>query len=87
MADEHDTVDPEQAKALAKVAGAFLDMTIQVIAVQYALMDAGLLKLDQVQKHLDRLNQLPLVLTARSIYGPRSEVIDALLRSYEGPVQ
>lgn len=65
----------------------FLDIMVRLIAVQFALVDSGILTFPQVQAHVDRLNELPPVLKAHSAYGPRSEVIDALLRAYEGPIQ
>jgi hypothetical protein len=65
--------DPEQLKALNRTAEIFLD--------------AGTLTFEQVKKYADALNRRSEIVSARSAHGARSEVLDALLRAYEGPIQ
>jgi hypothetical protein len=78
--------DTDQVKILNQTMGVFLDMMVQVVALQFALVEAGTLTADQIKRHADRLNLLPSIVSARTTYG-RSEVLDGLLRAYEGPKQ
>lgn len=78
--------DPETIKTLNQTMGVFLDMMVQVVALQFALAEVGTLTPEQVKKHVDRLNLLPSIVSARTAYGT-SEVLDELLRAYEGPRQ
>ena len=77
----------EQKRILSQSMGVFLDVMVQVVALQFALVDAGVLTFAQVQEHIQRLNSIPSLLQARSMYGVRSDVIEGLLASYKGPVQ
>ena len=79
--------DPEQLKALNRTAEIFLDVLVQVVALQFALVDAGTLTFEQVKKYTDALNRRSEIVAARSAHGGRSEVLHALLQAYEGPIQ
>ena len=88
MPDSEDTAnDPEQSQVLKEALGVFLDMIVQLVALQFALVDAHVVTWDRVEAHAKELNQRPAIQKARGIYGTHSEVLEALLRSYKGPVQ
>jgi hypothetical protein len=89
MPDDQDNTEQirKQIEATKDLTETFLDTLVQIVALQHALVDAKILTLDQVQAHVNRLNSLPAVLKLRRNTGERSAILDALLRSYEGPIQ
>jgi hypothetical protein len=77
----------KQKELLSQTMGIFLDMAVQVIAVQFALVDAGHLTFEKVQEHVDLLNKIPSIVQGRTAFGAHSGVIDTLLASYKGRIQ
>lgn len=87
MPDENNEQIRSQIEATRSLMGVLLDVMIQVVALQFALADAGILKPAEVQKQVVRLEGLEAIRTARNTYGAPSAELTALLQSYQGPVQ
>ncbi|MGA2150530.1 MAG: hypothetical protein ABSH49_36900 [Bryobacteraceae bacterium] len=81
MAQNKREVGPNQ---LLKV---FVDMMIQTTALQYALVEHGVLTWDQIAEQFDKLSKTRQLRAFRKALKVGHVGIEELLKTYKGPIQ
>jgi hypothetical protein len=74
--------------AVKQLLRTFADMMVQTTALQYALVENGVLTWDQISAQFDLLNEAPHIKAFRQAVEAGSADIQALLRKpYREPIQ
>jgi hypothetical protein len=87
MANEKGDLTPEESKELSQITGFLLEIMLQHLAFRLALVEAGVLTHEQIRSQVQRLNTIPAVQKLRIAYGTPTQVLDEVLKDYEGTVQ
>ncbi len=92
MPDDQSHNDIAKVEALGKQATSnMLDTLIRVFSLQMALVNKGVLSQEEIDRQFDALNNLDSVQRVRSQYGSKEptlgNILDSLLRNYEGRLQ